>query len=274
MLLLVGLLAGALLAVDGSSPGVPAVAEPGKPDVPTESNALAGEAEARAQAVRYLQQEAGYSEAAANRFIDQQHEQLSVLASLHDQMDGVVGGAYFDHEREGILVVRVPAGESSAVHDALAPLLDEASGLEGRVELIPARASLAAMTEASDQLVERFLAVLSRNWSVGYDPRPDQVVVTVPPDDLESALEIAAEITASMLLPADTVTVTASDEEIIDIGDACTSSQACDPPARGGLRFQKCSAGFMADNTNGGYYTITAGHCGSGNYSTRHPLAR
>jgi hypothetical protein len=71
------------------------------------------------------------------------------------------------------------------------------------------------------------------------------------------------------------VRVAASEEPLtVDVNDACQPRWGCNPPFRGGLRIENrdrnnagCTAGFIAENPAGLYYTMTSGHCGRGTYT-------
>lgn len=182
-----------------------------------------------------------------------------------------VGGAYFDHDRDGILVLPVAADDSGVVKEGLTrTIATRWPDLRQRIEFTSARVSLTALEDAAALIEEQLVAASALDWSIGFDHSRGTVELLVSNDHSEIADAAVVRASAEAGVPSDLVDVTvAAAPVIVEESSACTSQSRCDPPFRGGLRISGCTSGFMAQNSAGTYYTMTAGHCGSRTYSHR-----
>lgn len=164
------------------------------------------------------------------------------------------GGAWFDPPT-GVLHVATTSKESAVAAAEHGRKL----GLNVEPQLV--QRSFAELERQADAVRKEKLGEIARQ-NVGIDVRTNQVQVAVPARRLAELQEEAKRL--GVILVEDSGIETEEDA-------GCTSRNACDWTVRAGSMLwrgsdgNQCSVGFTARNASGQRFTLTAGHCSSGN---------
>lgn len=211
-----------------------------------------------AQVAAYRSAYPTLSDEQARAAAEQQDERKQVYAELLKNGGKDFGGAWYD-PTTGVLHVNVTnaRAERRAIEVAQRLALDVQTHRVKRSE-----ADLAAQAEKLRTGNDKLARVAG--GQVGYDVRTNTVVAAVPADQ-RAQLHADGAVPDGVALVDDPHVVTEEDY-------GCTSRVACDYTIRAGSVLWRgsagnnvCSVGFTARDTSNRRYTLTAGHCSSGN---------
>ena len=164
------------------------------------------------------------------------------------------GGAWFDPPT-GVLTVATTSKESATA------AAEQGRRLGLTVQPTLVQRSFTELERHADAVRNEKLGEIA-DQNVGIDVRSNQVQVAVPAERRAELEEEARRLGVALI----------DDEGIKTEEDAgCTSRNACDWTVRAGSMLwrgndgNQCSVGFTTRNASGQRFTLTAGHCSSGN---------
>lgn len=207
----------------------------------------AGELQAgEAQVLSAMQRDLGLSRPEAVALMDAAAGVDEVAEQLRAELGAVYGGSWFDQESLSLVVAVTDAAAASVVRAAGAqPKLVQHSAQE----LESIRADLDAQVTADpDSLAD------AHSWSV--DVEANEVVLTVRSGSASSVASVASEFGDALRIEESVHEPTLLNHD--------------NPWLDGGVQYTmsgwSCSVGFLARNSSGNRFFLTAGHCGgSGN---------
>lgn len=195
----------------------------------------------------------GISFEEACRRLRVQREKGPLILGARSAFPSSFGGSWINHEQSGTINL-------AFTRDAVDPL----SQLQ---HLIPSGASVEVVTVARSERELDEIAFRVRNdpllMGMGEDVKYVDVRLDLNRVIIGASSSRLPELQSHFEDLGDSVGVEAFDVEVA--ATACTRTD-CDPPLRGGLRIEEsglsayCTLGFMARNTLGNRYAISAGH--------------
>lgn len=206
-------------------------------------------------------EELDISKEEAQARLNRQRLSSALLEAVARLTDADSGGMWINHSEDGqfeLNLVDPPSALQNRINAVLAAS-PELAELRGNVVVVPVEFDLAELERAYETIVNQLDVLRAAGWDVG------NVSLSTGDNEVRVGLnnytpERAEALLNALSLPG--VTVTRWTDE--DVPTVCSNRSRCaEGLARGGLTIdgEGCTTGFVARNTAGSHYLMSAGHC-------------
>lgn len=220
--------------------------------------------------VRAYQTDYDVSYAEAFRRLSVQRLGFDLVDALQTRLGGQFAGIWFDNDSG-----RFKIATTRSTNETAARAVAVERGLSADADLIPVESTWAELQASQVELNSRLRGSIQRQHvTTALDPSANAVVVNVSD---RAGTDERERVSAEADRQPVSVEVRTVPGRMLEITAVACAYPFCDRPLRGGVEITHtdgaaCSAGFRAFR-NTTPYMLTAGHCGSGTWSTRSPSA-